>query len=241
VVLENRSATQVIGNSQAPFLNSVVQQDLLLTNSFAVAHPSQPNYLALFSGSTQHISDDSCPHAITGANLASALAAAGKSFVGYSESLPQAGYTGCSSGAYARKHNPWVNFTDLPASVNQPFAAFPQNYAALPTVAFVIPNLSHDMHDGTVSESDQWMSRNLGSYLLWARTHESLLIVTWDENDGSTGNQIATILGGADLLSGTDGQRIDHYGLLRVIEDSCGLPHLGASADAPALAGTWQP
>jgi phosphatidylinositol-3-phosphatase len=241
VIMENRSSDQIIGNTQAPFLTAAAQQGVVLTQSFAVTHPSQPNYLALFSGSSQRVSDDSCPHALSGPNLASALMAAGESFVGYSESLPHPGYVGCSSGSYARKHNPWVNFANLPATINQPFTSFTSDYSKLPTVAFVIPNLEHDMHDGSVSQADQWMSANLGAYLVWAQTHESLLIVTWDENDGSAGNQIPTILAGADLMSGTDGQRIDHYGLLRMIEDSCGIAPVGASAAAAPLLGTWQP
>src|SRR6185312_16064435 len=91
------------------------------TNSFAITHPSQPNYLALFSGSTQGITDDSCPHTFSANNLGNELRSAGLSFTGYSESMPSNGYTGCTSGSYARKHSPWVNFSDLPTSTNLTF------------------------------------------------------------------------------------------------------------------------
>jgi acid phosphatase len=77
--------------------------------------------------------------------------AAGRSFVGYSDSLPSVGFTGCSSGPYARKHNPWVDFPALAAAVNQPMTAFPSNLGELPDVSFVVPNLDHDMHDGSIS------------------------------------------------------------------------------------------
>ena len=53
VVMENHGYSDVIGNPQAPFLNSLAQQGLSLTQSYAVTHPSEPNYLALFSGSTR--------------------------------------------------------------------------------------------------------------------------------------------------------------------------------------------
>ena len=240
VVMENRGYADVIGNPQAPYLNSLSRQGLTMTQSFAITHPSEPNYLALFSGSTHGLTSDACISPSAGPNLASELSAAGYSFIGYSESLPQAGYTGCSSGSYARKHNPWVNFANLPSSVNQPLTAFPSDYNHLPTVSFVIPNLTHDMHDGTVEQGDQWLHDNLGGYVTWAYTHHSLMIVTWDEDDGAKANQIPTIFVGAALLSGTDDTRISHYTVLRTIEDSYGLPLLGASAAAQPLTADWQ-
>ncbi len=240
VVMENRGFSDVIGNPQAPYLYSLVQQGLSLTDTHAVAHPSQPNYLALFSGSTQQTTSDACPQTLSGPNLASELSAAGYTFIGYSESLPQPGYTGCSSGAYARKHNPWADYTDLPSSINQPFTAFPTDYNQLPTVSFVIPNLNHDMHDGTISQADQWLQSNLGNYVTWAYTHHSLLIVTWDEDDGTPTNQIPTILVGSTLLSGTDSTPSTHYTILRTIEASYQLPPLGASAATQPLTHDWQ-
>jgi hypothetical protein len=240
VVMENHDYADVIGNSQAPYLNSLAQQGLSLTQSYAVTHPSEPNYLALFSGSTRGLTSDACITPSTGPNLASELTTAGYTFTGYSESLPSAGYSGCSSGAYARKHNPWATFTNLPPSINQPFTAFPSDYNQLPTVSFVIPNLTHDMHDGTIKQGDQWLHDNLGGYVNWAYSHHSLMIVTWDENDGAKANQIPTIFVGAGLLSGTDDTRITHYTVLRTIEDSYGLPLLGASSVAQPLTADWQ-
>ena len=97
-VLENHSYGQVIGRSSTPFLNQLEASAAVLTQSYAITHPSEPNYLALFSGSTQGLSDDSCPHDYTGPNLAGALLARGLSFTGYSEDLPAPGFTGCGSG-----------------------------------------------------------------------------------------------------------------------------------------------
>jgi hypothetical protein len=174
----------------------------VLTQSFAVTHPSQPNYLALFSGSTHNITDDSCPHTLAGPSLASELLAVGDTFTGHSESLPKPGYLGCSSGNYVRKHNPWADFSNLPASINQPFTAFPTDYNRLPSVSFVIPNLIHDMHDGTIAQSDQWLSTNIGGFADWSFGHNSLLIVTSDEDDRAGNNHIMTVLCGAHLESG---------------------------------------
>lgn len=238
--MENHTAAEIVGNRQAPYLTSLAQQGLSLTDAFAVAHPSQPNYLALFSGSTQRLTSDSCPHTFAGPNLASELGAAGYTFVGYSEGLPRAGYTGCAAGAYARKHNPWVDYSSLPTSVNQPFSAFPTDYRRLPTVSVVVPNLNHDMHDGTISEGDRWLRRYLGGYVAWATSHDSLLIVTWDENDGSRRNLIPTIIVGSDLLTGTDSMMSSQYTLLRTIEDAYHLQPLGGSAGVGPLIDDWQ-
>ena len=62
VIDENHSYSEIIGSSDAPYINSLATEGALFTQSFAVAHPSQPNYLALFSGSTHGITNDSCPH-----------------------------------------------------------------------------------------------------------------------------------------------------------------------------------
>jgi phosphatidylinositol-3-phosphatase len=237
--MENRSYTDVIGNRSAPFITSLARAGASFTNSYALTHPSQPNYLALFSGSTQGLRDDSCPHAYRGANLGSSVIAAEGTFVGYSESLPRAGFTGCSAGAYARKHAPWVNFPHLKAAANQPFSAFPRSYATLPRLAFVIPNLDHDMHDGTIAQADSWLRRNLAGYLAWARTHNSLLLLTWDEDDRSAANRIPTVLAGARVKPGRYRERVTHYRMLRTLEWCLGLAPIGASAQAKPVTDIW--
>ncbi|MEO7260816.1 MAG: alkaline phosphatase family protein [Jatrophihabitantaceae bacterium] len=239
VVEENHAYTDIIGRASAPFLNSLAERGALLTQSYAITYPSQPNYLAMFSGSTQGLTSNSCPHSYTGPNLASALLAAGRTFTGYSEDLPAVGFTGCSSGDYVRKHNPWVNFTNLPDSVNQPMTAFPRNFSQLPTVAFVIPNLANDMHDGSVAQGDRWLQAHLGEYADWSTTHNSLLIVTADEDDKDHGNRIATIIAGAHVKPGRHSVRIDHYGLLATLLANYQLAPFGAAAQAAPLTGIW--
>ena len=236
VMMENHAYSSIIGDPSAAYLDSLAAQGASFTRSYAVAHPSEPNYLALFSGSTMGLTDDGCPHTYTGPNLASELIAAGLSFAGYAESMPGDGFTGCTSGEYARKHNPWVNFTNVPASDNLTFADFPSNnYAELPTVSFVIPNLMDDMHDGTIAQGDAWLKANLNGYAQWAKTHNSELIITWDEDDDTSANRIPTIIVGADVRPGTYGEHIDHYNVLRTLEGFYGLPDLGLSAKAAPI------
>jgi acid phosphatase len=101
VVFENEDAQKIVGAPDAPYLTSLARAGASFTDAHGVAHPSQPNYLALFSGSTHGVTDDSCPQTFTGPNLAAGLATAGRTFVGYSEDLPSEGFTGCGAGRYA--------------------------------------------------------------------------------------------------------------------------------------------
>ncbi len=240
VMEENHSFSSIIGSSQAPFINSLAQQGALFTQSFAIEHPSEPNYLDLFSGSNQGVTDDSCPHTFSTENLGSELTAAGLTFTGFSEDLPSAGSTVCTSGAYARKHSPWINFTNIPSSANQPFTAFPTDFTTLPTISFVIPNLNDDMHDGTISQGDTWLQQHLNNYIQFAQTHNSLLIITWDEDDNSSSNQIPTIFLGPMVKTGQFNEHITHFNVLRTLEDLYGLTHAGSAANATAISDVWK-
>jgi phospholipase C len=240
VMEENHSYSEIIGSSDAPYINALAAAGALFTNSYAITHPSQPNYLDLFSGLNQGVTDDSCPHTFSTQNLESELIAAGKTFAGYSEGLPDPGSEVCSSGEYARKHVPWTNFTNDPAGNNLPFTSFPANFATLPTISWVIPDLLDDMHDGTIQEGDTWLETNLSPYVQWAQTHNSLLIVTWDEDDGSEANQIPTIFVGPMVKLGKYGELINHYNVLRTLEDMYGLPHLGNSSTAKPITDVWK-
>jgi len=240
VMEENTSEGSIYGNANAPYINSLKDNGVYFTQSFAITHPSQPNYLALFSGATQGVTDDSCPHTFSANNLGNQLRTAGYSFTGYSESMPSNGYTGCTSGNYARKHSPWTNFSDLPATTNLTYASFPTDFTTLPTVSFVIPNLCDDMHDCATATGDTWLKNNLDTYAQWAKGHNSLLIVTWDEDDSTTSaNQIATVFYGANLKNGAYAETITHYTVLRTIEDMYGLTALGGAANVSPLADVW--
>ena len=290
VIEENLSASNLA--PELTYLNSLLHQGANFTNSHGIDHPSQPNYLALFSGDPQGTGSDakrnpdgSNPivngHTQVGTNdpppntpldtpnLGAALIRAGRSFAGYSEDLPARGFTGVSrtgppgSGIdYQRKHNPWVNWQavkddalgrhQLPSSVNLPFTEFPTDdagFAKLPTVAFVIPNQIHDGHKSDAAPPginygkamDDWLRQHIEPYRRWALSHNSLLIITWDEDDdaytpvkdaaGATVakryiNLIPTIMVGAGVVPGDYSQHIDHYVVLRTIEDFYGLAPL---------------
>jgi acid phosphatase len=238
VTFENHAYSQINGSSSAPYFNSLASQGAKFSQSYGVTHPSEPNYLAMFSGSTQGITDDSCPHTFSGNNLGNQLITAGKTFRGYSEAMPSDGYTGCSSGTYRRKHNGWVNFSNVPSSSNLMFSDFPSsaNFASLPTVSYVSPDMCNDMHDCSISTGDTWLKNKMDAYAQWAKTHNSLLIVTFDEDNGSSSNHIFTTFVGAHTQVGTFSNQINHYNVLSTIESAYGLSHLNS---ASAITNVW--
>lgn len=237
VIMENHSYSQVIG---APYIHHLAKIGASFTNSHGITHPSQPNYLALFSGSTRGVSDDHCPVSLASDNLGHQLRSARDTFAGYSEDLPSVGSTTCNSGGYARRHTPWVDFSNLPGSVNRPLTSFPRNYSSLPTVSIVVPNLCHDMHDCSVSTGDTWLKTHIDGFVRWAATHNSLLVLTWDEDDFTSANHIATVFAGPMVKHGNYGEPVNHYNVLRTLEDFYGLAHLGGAAGAKTITNVWK-
>ena len=261
VIMENHSYSQIIGSPDAPYINNVlVANGALLTNSHAIEHPSQPNYLDFFSGSNQGVTNSATPTNIPFAtpNLGALLLAKALTFVTYSESLPSVGFNGDAyttvpgQNQYQRKHNPAANWqandapasNHLPPTVNQPFTAFPTTdagFAALPTVSLIVPNEQNDMHDGSIAIGDTWLGKNVEAYRQWAATHNSLLIVTWDEDANNTAtNQIATIWNGQHVRPGSytessveraPGLGVDHFNMLRTLENMYGLGTCNAATD----------
>lgn len=243
VVEENKEYRDIAGNRRsAPYLNELMSRAALFTRSYGVAHPSQPNYLALFAGITDTNGDGCPPRGIdpNAPNLATELRAAQRSFVGYAEDLPQAGSRVCWSGQYARKHVPWADFQNVLAAENQPLSALPAAYEKLPTVSFIIPNLLNDMHSASIARGDAWLRSNVGPIVDWAMQHDTLVIVTWDESDDAIDNHIPTLFAGPMVRPGRYDEPVTHYRVLRTIEDLYKTPHAGASAGVPPIADIWR-
>jgi len=263
VIEENHAYGEMIGSANAPYINQLARGGVVFTDSHGIGHPSQPNYLALFSGSTQGVQSDTCLQPVTPyhtPNLARALIDNKYSFRGYAQTMPSAGFTGCyylynpktMGQIYARKHCPWVNWlglgaNNLPASTSVPMTAFPKDFTKLPTVAFVIPDMDHDMHNigppgdtAAIKRGDHWLKSNLTNYANWAKAHNSLLILTFDEDDydPKNGNRIPTIFYGAKLKPGKYTAPINHYTVLHTLESMYGLPSADNVSAAP-ISGIW--
>jgi len=265
VVEENKDYEQIIDSPNARYINGTLKAEgANLTRMYAEEHHSQGNYFWLFSGSNQNVGFldrvPSIPFATR--NLGERLIDSGLTFKGYSEGLPAIGSSVKKSGLYARKHVPWVSFSNVPngttavTSSNLKFEDFPADYNALPTLSFVIPDLVNDMHDGSIASAvktgDNWLQEKLNGYYQWAKTHNSLLILTFDENDhGPAGltdpraaeqakrNRIVTILAGASIQPGSydEGSGVTHVNLLRTLESMYGLERSGAQQPFALRAG----
>jgi len=271
VIEENKDYEQIIGNKDAEFINRLAAEGASFTNMFGEEHNSEGNYFWLFSGSNQGVQfrDEIPKKKFTTSNLGLQLISNKLSFKGYAEDLPAIGAEDevapakCAGECpYARKHVPWISFKNLPqgktadSSSNLRFADFPSDFSQLPTVSFVVPNLFDDMHSGKpedrIRNGDRWLSDHLGKYYQWAKDHNSLLIVTFDEGlaMGKTGltdprstgpmkNQIATVFAGARVKPGeySEGNGITHVNILRTIEAMYGLPKSGAQQRNAVRAG----
>ncbi len=244
VIEENTDFAELLATRNIPFLRSLIENQhravhtTLFTDSYGIGHPSQPNYFALFAGDTYGIKDNAPPPRLfPEENLATELARKHLRFRAYSQSRSRGHWW-----PYARRHNPWVYFKNsAPYQFDtKDFPRDPTGFAKLPTVSFVVPDDYHDMHSGPKSVADRWLRDLLGPYLAWAATHNSLLIVTWDECDrGGSDQPIPTLFVGPMVKPGADAERINHYSVLRTIEDFYDLPPLGRAAAAHPIRHAW--
>jgi acid phosphatase len=262
VIEENHGYDEVINSPNAPFITQLANEGALFTDAHGVTHPSQPNYLAIYSGSIQKVTDDKCLDSetpYTTANLGASLISKGFTFKGFAQTMPSAGFLDCEylksslTGAslYARKHCPWVNWqgtqsNNIDSALSRPMTDFPKDFNKLPTVAFVIPDMDHDMHNigapgdaAAIQRGDQWLKENLSAYAQWAKKHNSLLIVTFDEDDFKTVNHIPTIFSGAMVKPGKYDEHINHYSVLHTIEGMYGLA-TSDTTNAERINDIWQ-
>ncbi|HET6963146.1 MAG TPA: alkaline phosphatase family protein [Acidimicrobiales bacterium] len=237
IVMENRGLDQVNGTGSAPYVTGLGRQCGLATGYSGVAHPSLPNYIAMTSGSTHGISDDSGPssHPLAGPSIFSLLGTGWRSL---QESMP-APCDHSSGGRYATKHNPAVYYTDIAKACA--IQDVPMNDQAPDLSArytFITPNLCNDGHDCSTSVADHWLSVEVPLILGSAeyRSGGTVLFITWDENDAG-GSLVPTYVVAPSVPPGTTvSTPFTHYSLLRTTEELLGLtPLLGAAATAASM------
>lgn len=245
MVMENAEYGEVIGSSSAPYVNSLARRYGLMTHSFAIRHPSLPNYLALTSGSTQGIGSDCTDCGVSAQNVVDQLEGAGISWGAYLEDVPGPCFTGAQASGYAKKHNPFAYYADIvhsPARCAR-LAGFGRlasdlRSGRLPTYVWISPNLCDDGHDCGVAAGDRFLARTVPALLRELGPH-GFLVLSWDEGstDGGCcgvahGGRVATIVAGPDVRQGARAPApIDHYGVLGSIEEALGLRPLGGAAD----------
>jgi phosphatidylinositol-3-phosphatase len=236
IVMENKSFNQIIGSSNAPYVNSLSVRCGLATNYKAPTHPSLPNYLAMTSGSTHGITDDLPPsaHPLAGASIFSQL---GGGWRALQQSMPY----NCdllNTHVYAVKHNPAAYFTNVRAvckTQNVVLGATPDTSARF---TFVTPNLCSDTHDCSIATGDKWLSSFIPKILNSSRygNGKTTIVLTWDEDDHSSANRVATVVVAPTVPPGTRSSiAFTHYSLLRSTEGMLGLPRLNNAATASSM------
>jgi hypothetical protein len=262
VVEENHSFNDVIGNSNMPYLNSLVSANGLATQYYADAHPSLPNYFVLTTGEGTSITGpegDLFSGMVTQDNVVRALTAAGKTWKCYAESLPSPGYLGIDMGNYVRRHDPFTYFSDVQSSSSQAsnivdftrLAADISN-SALPDYAFIVPDVANDAHncppgmtacsdEQKLANADQWLASNIKPLLASSAFQNSLLVITFDEGDATDiahgGGQVATVIVSSLAKPGFKSTTFyQHESTLRLMMEGLGVPDLpGGASSAPDM------
>jgi hypothetical protein len=242
IVLEDKNYDEV---RTLPYISSLIATGAVFTNSHGVAHPSQPNYLALWSGSQQGVTDNTCPapgSPFSTENLGHACQAAGYLWRSYVESLPSTASLVCSAngGLYTRDHNPCTNFDNLNDQDNRPYTDLARDLGRghYDEFIYAAPNNCNNSRDCPASTSDTWLANNV-PWIMGYMGPNDLLIITWDE-DLSADNHILTIFLGGPVKPGYASSRaINHYTVLRTICDGLGLAPFGAAASESPIVDAW--
>jgi hypothetical protein len=262
IMLENRDYKTVIGaGTQMPLLNALAQQNVLLSNYFAVSHPSLPNYISLVSGSTQGITSDCTGCFVNQPNLADLIEASGRTWKSYEESMPSPCFIG-DANPYAQKHDPFLYFDSIrlnAARCNQsivPLTALDGDLAnnQLPNFSFIMPNLCNSGHDCSASTADKWVTDMVAKLQASpALGINSLIIIAFDEGSDKSiagccglgspaGGQVAVVLVSPTTLPEfTDNTPYSHYSLLKTILTAWNLPPLGLTSQdsVQAITAPW--
>jgi phospholipase C len=252
VILENREFDSIIGSPDAPVINHLAEENTLLTEFYAVTHPSLPNYVALIGGDTYGYTETciNCP--VTATNLADLIEARGLTWRSYQESMPSHCALKDINDNYVAKHNPFLYYASIlndEERCNKHVVDWEDfledvDESALPNFSFITPNICSDGHDCPLSTADAWLGELLPSLeeSMQKSGDNYLIIVTWDEGETdksccglpqNAGGRIATILISPQAQNGfEDSTPYSTYSLLRTISEAWGLPLLGHAADS---------
>lgn len=223
LVLENHSYAQIVGNPNAPFLNSAARRYGLAANDFAITHPSEPNYIALVSGSTYGVTSDDVT-SLQGRSLADQV-----TWRSYMQSY--------GGSLYALKHDPFGVFgrrsEDWSRFRHDPLAQF----------TLIVPDLCHDMHgaadctdDASLVRAGDTFVRNAVYAIRQRWTPGSVIFITFDEGSDSNNHVLTIVMRYGSSRHTVSHARYDHYSLLRTIEDHFGVRCLGSACNASPMA-----
>jgi len=261
IIFENKEFGTVIGNPLMPNYNRLAREYTLLTQYYAVRHPSLPNYVALISGDTFGIENDCNDCFIDAPSLPDLIETSGRTWKTYEEDMPEPCYLG-SKGDYAQKHNPFIYFDPIRLDAARcertilPLTALQTDIEtnSLPNFIFITPNLCNDAHDCPLDVADAWLTELLGRLVpaLDATSESYLLVMTFDEGQGhhsccglpaEAGGRVPVVFYSPLVKNGfEDPTPYTHYSLLKTISTAWSLPFLGHAADDSnvLITAPWQ-
>jgi phosphatidylinositol-3-phosphatase len=268
IVLENTSYESVIGTSNMPFLNSQLPTGALATQYFADIHPSIGNYFMLTTGqtlTTETGNSDAFSGSVSDDNIVRRLVAAAKTWKGYFQSIPSAGYTGNDVYPYIKHHDPMSYFTDVTQNSAQAANLVPltqlaadENANTLPNFMFIVPDNEHNAHDcpagptatctltDKLAAADAFLSANVPTLLNQATFKQSgVLFVVFDEGAEvdvrNIGGHVVMLALGTHAKAGAQSAMMyQHQNALRTFSDLLGVTAPGTAASASAMSDLLQ-
>ena len=250
IMFENKEFGSVIGNPLMPNYNKLASEYTLLTQYYAVIHPSLPNYIALMGGDTFGITSNCKDCFIDAPSLPDLIEATGRTWKTYQEDMPEPCFVG-DTLTYVQKHNPFIYFDPIRLDVARcersvvPLTALQADIEAdaLPNFLFIKPNICNDSHDCDLDVSDAWLTNLLGTLVpaLDATGDSYLLVMLFEEGQGNHSccglpeeavGRVPVVLYSPLVKNGfEDSTPYTHYSLLKTISEAWGLPYLGRAAD----------
>jgi phospholipase C len=208
IMMENTGYSHLIGSSNAPWINSAAAQFGLATHYTGVSHPSQPNYIAATSGSTNGVLNDN-DITIDVPNIVDQVEASGRTWKAYMQSMSLCATKlqhACGNQLYERKHNPFVSYQDVQSSASRmanivDFSQFDSDLASgsVANYVWISPDQCNDMHgraapasdpcnfgdiSGLIATGDAFLHSTVGKIMAsTAWNGNSVIFLTWDESD----------------------------------------------------------
>jgi phosphatidylinositol-3-phosphatase len=241
-VVENHSMDEM--RADMPWTYALAQQYGYATDYRAMTHPSLPNYLAIAGGSTFGIADDNDPssHPIPGPSVFGDALRAGLTAKVYADAMPSPCYP-TSVGEYAVRHNPWTYFPSEHAqcaTYDVTMAGFAGDVRSgrLPDAGMVVPDVCHDAHDCSLSVADTWLRQEVGLAMSGPdfRAGRLAIVITADEDDGSQGNTVLTVVVHPSLHGAVVSTPLSQLSLSRLYSEVLGTAPLRDAASAPSMA-----
>ena len=241
-VVENHSLNEM--RAQMPWTYQLATQYGYATDFHAMTHPSLPNYLAIAGGSTFGVQNDADPsaHPLSGQSVLGQALAHGLTSGVYADAMP-APCTLTNAGRYAVRHNPWTYFVDERAqcqSYDTPLDRFAGDVRSgnLPDAGMVVPDICNDAHSCPLATADNWLRQQVGLAMSGPdyRAGRLVIVVTADEDDGSQGNTVLTLVVHPSVRGVVVSSPLSHLSLSRLYSEVLGVPPLRDAASAPSMA-----